>query len=555
MRRTQAYFHAAPIPLRHVLFLCALLVGPVTACIGEDQRDWAGSEIPDGGGTTRDISDIETSLDTTGDPHSGIDPTADPGSGSDPTFDWPDTNPTDWVEGSWIIGETIEGRPLIVEQYGIEGPVLFLMAAIHGDERSAVTYSEQIRTDLQSGLARQTGSRVVFMQAANPDGIAMAKRYNANNIDLNRNFPADNFEPGSGGTEPLSEAESRAIRLAFDSSNATAAISVHCCAPILDYDGPAQSLAEAMAAAMDDEARFPVGRLGSRPGSFGSYVGVELDMPIITVEFALDEEMDIQTQLPSVERATEAALAWIVENGHDPELAGVAGLGLEESTLHFSVLAESAGGLPIRLEELVQGDGPPVLLLAGLVDNNHRALAVAEHIRRELLTDVNDVPLVLLTAANPDGIQNETVNNADGDDVADDFFAELFQTPEATALRTLVQDINPRLVVHVEYGSSDGVSTRGIAEDVMEDAIPDQLENLGTSDDPMAIWLGANDIALLNIEVNRDWSRGDNQHDDYFPNSDPVVYSTLTRRVIKPGVVCGEDGYCDRLCVVDPDCG
>ena len=540
--------------VRNLVLVCGLSVVGLTACIGEDQRDWATSELPDGAGTARDLADIETSLDMASDTHPGIDPVGDPRSENDPTFDWPDVDPTDWIEGSWIIGETIEGRPLIVEQYGIEGPVLFLMAAIHGDERSAVTYSEQIRTTLQSGLARRTGSRVVFVQAANPDGIAMGKRYNANNIDLNRNFPADNFEPGSGGTEPLSEEESRAIRLAFDSSNATAAVSVHCCVPILDYDGPGQSLAEAMAAAMDDEARFPVGRLGSRPGSFGSYVGVELEMPIITLEFALDEEIDIQAQLPSVEQATEAALIWIAEYGHTPELSGVAGLGSEQSPLQFSVLAESVGGLPIRLEQLVQGDGPPVLLLAGLLDNNHRALNVAEHIRRELLTDVYDVPLVLLTAANPDGIQNETVNNSDGDDVAADFLDGLFQTPEATALQTLINDIDPRLVVHVEYGPNDGVSTQGIAEDVMVDAIPDQLEDLGVSQDPLAVWLQNHGIALLNLQVNGDWSRGDNQHDDYFPNSDPIVYSTVTRRVIKPGVVCGEDGYCDRLCVADPDC-
>jgi protein MpaA len=56
---------------------------------------------------------------------------------------------------------------------------------------------------------------------------------------------------------------------------------------VLDWDGPAEELVAAMAAVSD----LPARRLGSRPGSLGSWVGLDLCIPIVTVELprAADE--------------------------------------------------------------------------------------------------------------------------------------------------------------------------------------------------------------------------------------------------------------------------
>ena len=48
----------------------------------------------------------------------------------------------------------------------------------------------------------------------------------------------------------------------------------------IDYDGPAEELARAMAAVCG----LPVRKLGVRAGSLGSYAGVDLGIPIITIE-------------------------------------------------------------------------------------------------------------------------------------------------------------------------------------------------------------------------------------------------------------------------------
>ena len=68
-------------------------------------------------------------------------------------------------------------------------------------------------------------------------------------------------------------------------------VTIHQAADLLDYDGPGEALARAMAAA----SPLPVERLGSRPGSLGSWVGLDLEVPIVTVELprsadALDAE-------------------------------------------------------------------------------------------------------------------------------------------------------------------------------------------------------------------------------------------------------------------------
>ena len=57
-------------------------------------------------------------------------------------------------------------------------------------------------------------------------------------------------------------------------------ITIHQPLVCIDYDGPADDLANAMGEWTD----LPVKRLGSRPGSLGSYAGITLNVPIITVE-------------------------------------------------------------------------------------------------------------------------------------------------------------------------------------------------------------------------------------------------------------------------------
>ena len=122
---------------------------------------------------------------------------------------------------------------------------------------------------------------MVLVPRVNPDGIAAGTRTNRQGVDLNRNFPASNFSSRrSNGTGPLSEPESRAIFGLIEDLRPVRVVSIHQPLGCIDYDGPAKGLALAMAEVCD----LPVRKLGARPGSLGSYVGLELGIPIITVE-------------------------------------------------------------------------------------------------------------------------------------------------------------------------------------------------------------------------------------------------------------------------------
>ena len=459
--------------------------------------------------------------------------------------------------GAWVVGHSVEGRPIVAEQFGTEGPVLFVFAAIHGDERSAVTCGEQIRVALIGGLAERAGVRIIFIGAANPDGIALEKRGNSRGVDVNRNFPATNFGDGdgSGGTDPESEPETQAIMGVLSQIEPDAVLSIHCCVPALDYDGPAQGLASTMHRAMLADARFPVLRLGSYPGSAGSLIGVDWEVPIVTVEFAVDEMVETRTQIASVELAVEAAADWVAPRESDNSALYLEGRHSAGASVEPFVLTESAGGLPVRADMLLGSDDPPVLLIAGLADTHRFSLNVAEHVRRVLLSSFRGLPAVIVTVVNPDGVQSGSASNSDGLNVASDLFNGQLETPEAEGLDALINSQQPRLVVVLELDDrSSNVSRSELAADWVVDSIPEGLEDLGIGSGPLFTHFDRLQIPLVRIGVHGWYGRGDDRSGDQAMPADPEVFSTFTRRIIKLGVMCVYDFFCDPFCASDPDC-
>lgn len=183
--------------------------------------------------------------------------------------------------GQRTVGMSVEGRPLECRILGSGQDTVLIMATIHGDEpagRRLVLHLADYLVQRPDVLADR---RVVLMPLVNPDGLANGTRHNASGIDLNRNFPAGNFtSTGRHGVQPLSEPESQAIKTALDEWPPARIVSIHQPVACIDYDGPAEELARAMGAWTD----LPVSRIGSLPGSLGSYAGVTRGIPIITLE-------------------------------------------------------------------------------------------------------------------------------------------------------------------------------------------------------------------------------------------------------------------------------
>jgi len=162
------------------------------------------------------------------------------------------------------------------------GPdVTLLIATIHGNEKAGTPLLNKMAEHLRADPSLLLGRKVILIPTVNPYGALRNSRYNANGVDLNRNFKTNNRRNNKkNGYAGLSEPESREISRLIDHHKPDRVITIHQPLNCIDYDGPGKALAEKMAQYCD----LPVKKLGARSGSLGSYVGSTLNKPIITVE-------------------------------------------------------------------------------------------------------------------------------------------------------------------------------------------------------------------------------------------------------------------------------
>ena len=192
---------------------------------------------------------------------------------------------SDYEPGTAVVGVSVQGRPIECIGLGDGLDCVMIIATIHGDEDAGTPLVHQLAEILANRPDLIEGRRIVLVPVANPDGMAHQMRENVRGVDLNRNYPASNYtKMPDHGSSPLSEPESAAIHQLLERHRPDRIVSIHQVLrsghPCLDYDGPGQSLAEAMSR----YCGLPVERIGSRPGSLGSYAGETLGVPIITFE-------------------------------------------------------------------------------------------------------------------------------------------------------------------------------------------------------------------------------------------------------------------------------
>ncbi len=140
------------------------------------------------------------------------------------------------------IGTSVEGREIRAYHFGTGDRELLLIGGMHGGyswNTAALAY-ELIDWLAEDPKVIPTGVRVTVVPVLNPDGLVkvtaatssftaknvtgnettkVASRFNANKVDLNRNFDCEWASQGtwqsrtvSGGSAPFSEPESQALR-------------------------------------------------------------------------------------------------------------------------------------------------------------------------------------------------------------------------------------------------------------------------------------------------------------------------------------------------------
>ena len=144
--------------------------------------------------------------------------------------------------GQTVIGKSVQGRDITAYHYGSGAKELLFVGAIHGGyewNTALVTYNLVDYLTAHPDAVPQNVA-VTVIPVLNPDGlykvvgtagrfaasdvpastaVQVSGRFNANNVDLSRNFDCDwqatgvwQSTPVSGGSAAFSEPESRAIR-------------------------------------------------------------------------------------------------------------------------------------------------------------------------------------------------------------------------------------------------------------------------------------------------------------------------------------------------------
>ncbi len=217
--------------------------------------------------------------------------------------------PTFVIPGQYrIVGTSVQRLPILSFVLGQGSDVTFILATIHGDEPAGTPLVRRLGKYLQQQPHLMRGRRVVLLAVANPDGMAHNSRFNANGVDLNRNFPASNrLNDKQSGATALSEPETRLVKQLIEQYSPDRIVSIHQPLACIDYDGPGTTLAVRMAQYCD----LRVKRLGPKPGSLGSYAGVDLGVPIITFEMLQDDSgLDSDTLWRRYGKALIAAIIY-----------------------------------------------------------------------------------------------------------------------------------------------------------------------------------------------------------------------------------------------------
>jgi len=175
-----------------------------------------------------------------------------------------------------------------IELYGNEHHNNTLIIGVfHGDE-------PQGKDLIDMYISNYPNTKLLMIPCLNPDGMQKKQRTNASNVDLNRNFPTKNWQLSEhneyyGGKSPASEPETTFLIDVVEEYKPKRILTLHAPYKIVNYDGNAIELAKKVSEItgypIEENIGYPT------PGSFGTWAGLEKNIPTITLE--LDDNAKI----------------------------------------------------------------------------------------------------------------------------------------------------------------------------------------------------------------------------------------------------------------------
>ncbi|MBT4789969.1 MAG: murein peptide amidase A [Halobacteriovoraceae bacterium] len=197
-------------------------------------------------------------------------------------------------------GTSVEGLEIEALKTDIQtNKYLYLLAGTHGDEVEGVYVLQQLLSWLKEEHSIEE-LPIVVVPILNPDGYRSGSRVNSHAVDLNRNYPTENWssefkkEKYNPGSAPLSEPENEFLDKLFKKFPPGFIISFHSWKPIINFNDDAEDVAEYLSSYNEYPITEDIGY--PTPGSLGSYAPEKFNAPVITFECpVLNEDISLKS--------------------------------------------------------------------------------------------------------------------------------------------------------------------------------------------------------------------------------------------------------------------
>lgn len=196
---------------------------------------------------------------------------------------------------SWA--KTVQGRPISLfsslplhhlKRGSVQKQLLFFIGGIHGDEPEGIFLTHALLEWLKTHH-KIIQNEWILIPCLNVDGAARNSRTNSRGVDLNRNFPSQDWNPQYKeeryfpGREKASEAEVQALCYLIQDLQPHLILHFHSWQPAIILSGPPQHPA---AFELSNCSQYPLQiDIGyPTPGSLGQWAGFDLGLPVICIE-------------------------------------------------------------------------------------------------------------------------------------------------------------------------------------------------------------------------------------------------------------------------------
>ncbi len=218
-------------------------------------------------------------------------------------LDW-STSTSTTCKQTTTIGHSVEGRPIQAYSFGNGSRKIVYVGGMHGNEYSSVVLMDAWIEELEANPGRLPNDKtLIIIPRSSPDSVVARSRLNARGVDLNRNFPTNDWQtevyiPGptflseGGGSEPLSEPEASALAAFIRRQRPELVLTYHAVASVVISNDAGNSVAVGQRYAqlsnygfsttndLEDVFNYPA------TGAFEDWIHDELNSPALLIELA-----------------------------------------------------------------------------------------------------------------------------------------------------------------------------------------------------------------------------------------------------------------------------